>query len=82
MNSWTPPPSEEQQAASRQSGRIAKVLALIGLVCGVGLFLVPGWPEWIGYVGGALGLVGWLFFVRSRQELAPPGKGPFGGEGR
>lgn len=81
MNSWTPRPNEEQHAASRRSRRVGKVLAWIGLICGGGLFLIPGWPEWLGYVGGSLGIVGWIFFVRSRQELAPPGKGLFGDEG-
>lgn len=81
MNSWTPPPNDEQRAASRRSRRIAKVLALCGLVCGGGLFLVPGWPEWLGYVGGAMGLIGWFYVVRSLKELGPPDKGPFGREG-
>jgi hypothetical protein len=79
MSIWTPPPTDAQRAASKQSVRFSLFFVLIAVMAGGGLFFVEGWPEWMGYLGGFSGIVGWLFFVRSREDLAPPGNGPFGG---
>lgn len=81
MNTWTPPPTAAQRAASKRSIRFAHFFVLVAVLAGGGLFFVEGCPEWMGYLGGFSGIVGWLFFVRSRQDLASPGKGPFGGIG-
>lgn len=80
MKAWNPRPTARQLTASRRSSRIAFFFAFAAAIAGGGLFAIEGWPEWMGYLGGACGMVGWFFFVRSRQELGPPGDGPFGGK--
>jgi hypothetical protein len=76
---WQPSPTNEQKAKPKRLANYSLVAGFVALGSGACLFFVPGWPEWLGYCSGVLGLISWLLFVRSKQELAPPGKGPFGG---
>ncbi len=80
MNKWVPPPSKKQITASRKTRRISYYLGVFWLVGTLCIFFVDGWPEWLGYLSAAAGFTSWMLFVRSTQELHPPGNGPFGRE--
>ena len=76
---WQPLPTSAQKAKSKRLASHSLPASFVAIGSGGCLFFVLGWPDWLGYFSGGLGLISWLLFVRSKQELAAPGKGPFGG---
>jgi CHASE2 domain-containing sensor protein len=79
MNERIPEPTERERVVSRRLLLASRACSVLFVLIGAPLFLVEWWPRWAGYLAGALGLVSWLLYVRSMQELRPPGKDPFGG---
>lgn len=76
---WQKPPTPAQKAKSKRLANYSLLASFVAIGSGGCLFFVPGWPEWLGYFSGGLGLISWLLFLRSKQELAEPGNGPRGG---